>query len=233
MDSVVEMEPFEFEGRSVQLSERIGTVFGSKLSHATLVATVIDYRWHHLLRARVDQTETTKREFWIRTDNGEELPVQLANVNFPVADGQRVGAVSAEIPGADDAVLVLLINYSAKSNMMIGRSVRALEGRLPMSRQEKQNWLVASLCAVAAIAGFPATIRQPWLWLVYGGVALGLAFGMRRSESFRQRFERHLATYIDYSRGAAPSGDSISRRIGNFQSESVLRDASTQTQLRT
>jgi hypothetical protein len=61
----------------------------------------------------------TKHEFWVHTDDGRDIPVNLSNVHVSVAEGHRVSLISAKVPDMDNAPLVLLINHNAKGHWFI------------------------------------------------------------------------------------------------------------------
>jgi len=61
----------------------------------------------------------TKHEFWVHTEDDQDIPVNLSNVNVSVAEGHKVSLITASVAGLGGAPLVLLINHNAKGHWFI------------------------------------------------------------------------------------------------------------------
>lgn len=55
----------------------------------------------------------TKHEFWMKTDEGQEMPVQLEGLDIPLLPGQKVTMLSVKKKDKDSGHYATLINHSA------------------------------------------------------------------------------------------------------------------------
>jgi hypothetical protein len=159
------MQQLELNGRTVQLSEQIGTVISSQKRSETKVTSSGGNAYN---APRVSSTVTTKHEFWVRTESDGDVPVQLTGLDIPIAEGQRVGLVAAEAPGFFATQVVQIVNYSARSSHVL--NLRGVANNLlyPPSASSRRNfvfiaWLMGFFVLVALAASFAI------LWVVVIG----------------------------------------------------------------
>lgn len=72
----------------------------------------------------VHSNVTTKQEFWLRTDDGEEKAIQLSGADIPIRLGQRLTVINAHLAGSELRLYAALINHTAKTQSILqtGRS---------------------------------------------------------------------------------------------------------------
>jgi hypothetical protein len=144
------MEPFQHEGKTVPFFEHTGTVFSSrKRSEINLRSSggggYLQGGSGYVSGPTVTSTVSTKHEFWVRTDQGEEIPVQLTNSDIPLAEGQRVSLFYAESSRATKMHLVKMVNHSAAQRWEFPRAIRAIVAELMPRRR------LLSVAAVVAL----------------------------------------------------------------------------------
>lgn len=61
----------------------------------------------------------TKHEFWIRKDDGEEMPVKLSGVDIPLRAGQIITVIGAYMRGEKNGWYSLLVNHNAGKHWFI------------------------------------------------------------------------------------------------------------------
>ncbi len=62
---------------------------------------------------------TTKQEFWIKTDDGSEKPIQLSGVDIPMRVGQKITVISAQRVGKKLRIYAALVNHTARDHWIL------------------------------------------------------------------------------------------------------------------
>lgn len=65
-------------------------------------------------RENLEVSSITKHDFWIREDDGSEVPIQTVGVDIPLRVGQRISVVAAAPDGEENGHAVALANHSSK-----------------------------------------------------------------------------------------------------------------------
>ena len=114
------MNPFAYKGKSVEFEAVTGEVLGSNKYAETRVHATGGGGYMHdgsgqISAPTITSTVTTKHEFWVKSESGQEVPVKLSGIDVPLRPGQKVTMISARRKGKgkDNSYWVLLVNHDA------------------------------------------------------------------------------------------------------------------------
>jgi len=146
----------------------------------------------------------TKHEFWIRTDEGKELPIKLSGVDIPLLAGQRITMIGA----SDKAIkkdwmwYTHLINHNAGTQSIIN-SVSELNKNL---RLERFNWIgISILIALPIVSEVIVRLNGPYqpsiIWRVVPFLGWAymafVAYTVISKFLAISRLKRKLQTHLD------------------------------------
>lgn len=190
------MKPFSYLGKTVALSELQGSVISSQKRNETKIQSS---GGSNVSAPTITSTVTTKHEFWIRTDSGQDHSVQLSGEDIPIAEGQRLGLVSAEMASISAPVLVQVINYNARSSHFLNASVNRIAAQFYQWNSTQKRSFGAALLASLVVA---MVISNGWVLLV----ALIVWFLYKVFRWYRdvgkatREFVRHLNGQLEFSK---------------------------------
>jgi hypothetical protein len=160
-------------GSAVPMTVHTGTVFGSQKHSQTHVYSsggggTVQGGTGYVAAPTVSSSVTTTHEFWIRTDHGEQIPVQIPSGNMPLADGQRVSLVHAQLAGAKDArPLIQIVNHSATQRWTFNDQCRrVVNATMPSPRATAiaSIVVVVAIMRVVPVVWIPATAYGVYLY---------------------------------------------------------------------
>lgn len=102
----------------------------------------------------VSSSVTSKHEFWLQTNEGKQVPVQLVNADFPLMQGQVVTMVNAPSQKKpDEERWIYVANHSADQKWYLNAALgQAASGLLPNMR----IWSMAVPVVLIAMSGAAA-----------------------------------------------------------------------------
>lgn len=116
-------EDFVHRGKTIEFHYATGEVIGTNKFSETHVSssggggTVGGYVGPHggnvggsVSAPVIRSTAVTNHEFWIRTDEGKEIPIKLKGVDIPIREGQRITIVSANRKNREE--LFAVVNHN-------------------------------------------------------------------------------------------------------------------------
>jgi hypothetical protein len=158
----------QVSNRTVEFSLLTGAVISSQKHSETHVSSSGGGGYLHkgsgyVSAPVVTSRIVTKHEFWIRKEDGQDVPVNLTNANVSVAEGQTVSLVLASVSGLEGAPPVLIINHNAKGHWFIPPSTAFINAM----HEPMKLWPVI-VTVVLLFMGFG--------WWVFGLAGLGFGF---------------------------------------------------------
>jgi hypothetical protein len=79
----------------------------------------------HVSAPTVSSTVSSKHEFWIQAQDGQQIPVQLTDADFPLMAGQLITLVSVPLPKKpNEPRWVYVRNHSAKQSWILNGPVK-------------------------------------------------------------------------------------------------------------
>lgn len=210
------MESFQGEKETALFSDRIGTVIRSTKRSETHVSSsggggYLDKGTGYVAPATISSTVVTRHEFWVRTDEGVDVPVQLTDVDIPLAEGQRISLVYGALgigttrwmrrprraANASTPRMVQLINHSSQQSWTLHSATEEIAG-LMLAPVTAQSY---------AISGGLVLLSLIWskLWFAAAGYLLyGIIRRWMRKGDIQTRLEHHLTEQIQYDQHALP-----------------------------
>lgn len=67
----------------------------------------------YLSGGHISSSSVTCHEFWLRLDDGTEMPVSLRGVDIPLRPGQRITLICAGLADSQEGGYCILVNHSA------------------------------------------------------------------------------------------------------------------------
>lgn len=118
------MESFVSDNSVIEFSSISGEVLGTDKYSETHVSSsggggYVGRHGGHVSAPTVHSTVVTNHEFWIKTDGGKEIDVQLTGVDIPLRIGQRVSLIVAQSPIKKEKRYAVLVNHSANKHWFI------------------------------------------------------------------------------------------------------------------
>ncbi len=118
LDEGGQTEPYIINGKHVRFAITSGEVMGSAKRSETHVYSTggggdIGPEGGRIDAPTIGSIVTTKHEFWLQTEQGNEVPVQLSAVDIPLRRGQFVTMISTSSIDNGRWVWVLLVNHNA------------------------------------------------------------------------------------------------------------------------
>lgn len=115
---------FSWGKRALNLDAYTGAVMSSSKWSETHVSSsggggYLHNGTGHVSAPTVSSTVSAKHEFWFKTEEGREIPVQLTDADFPLAPGQRITMVSATATGADGQHWIFVENHNADQRWIL------------------------------------------------------------------------------------------------------------------
>jgi hypothetical protein len=208
------MESFQGEKETALFSDRTGTVISSTKRSETHVSSsggggYLDKGTGYVQPTTIRSTVVTRHEFWVRTDEGVDVPVQLTDVDIPLAEGQRISLVYGALgtgttrwtrhprraAHVSTPRMVQLINHSSQQSWTLHSATKEIAGLM-----------LAPVAAVSyAICGGLALLMLIWseLWIAPAGyLVYGFIRRRMRKNAIQTRLEDHLTGQIHYDQHA-------------------------------
>ena len=113
------MEPFSYSGKEVQFWSITGKVVSSSKRSETHVNT--SYGTARTSSGitysvpRVNSDVVVKQEFFLLTEDGKEVPIQLTGYDVPVRDGHTVTMIGGQVPGKGDYWVRMAVHDTGQS----------------------------------------------------------------------------------------------------------------------
>lgn len=112
------MNNFKHGKREIEFWTTSGEVMSSEKRSETHVSSSgggghVGREGGYVAPPTIQSEAITKHEFWMKTDEGKEMPVQLEGLDIPLLPGQKVTMLSAKKKGNDSGYYAALINHSA------------------------------------------------------------------------------------------------------------------------
>ena len=134
-----EVKEYRYKKKTVHFVPVTGTVISTKKYGETHVSSSGGGGYVHqgsgsISAPTIHSHTQTKHEFWIKTPEGKEEPVQLSGHDIPLKEGQKISLIFAINSDNKKHSLSVLVNHSAKKHWIInnGRNINvALEIALP------------------------------------------------------------------------------------------------------
>jgi hypothetical protein len=170
---------FTWGNRTVRLDTIRGAVMSSAKWSETHVSSSggggsVHNGSGYVAAPQISSTVTAKHEFWVKTDDGREIPVQLTDADFPLAAGQRITLISAPKAGTEAHRWIFVHNHNADQRWILNRATdettKELRGSFGLP--------FIAVFAVLLILGF-------WLHWIFGLAAFGY-LGFRLFQRRRQ-----------------------------------------------
>jgi len=197
--------PFnQIANRQVEFSGVTGTVISSQKHSETHVRSsggggYIHQGSGHVSAPTITSHVVTKHEFWVRTENGRDVPVNLSNVPVSVAEGQTVSLVSGSVSGLSAAPIVLIVNHNAGAHWFIPPA----SGFINAMHEPIKLWPFAVMLGIFLL--FLAT-RVPFVGLVGFGFSL---WRLLRRRSLVKASTARLARHVEAIAQSVHSGRAL------------------------
>lgn len=119
------MKSFDYNGKQVVFNEAVGIVAGTHKHAETTVSGSggggSTYNGQgHTDAVSITSTITVKQEFFLKTANGKQVPVQLSGMDIPIMDGQNVTMIS--VLDGKDKHWTHLVNHDTELYWPIGNA---------------------------------------------------------------------------------------------------------------
>lgn len=117
------MRPFEYNGKQVEFRSVTGEVTGTHKHAETYVSGSGGGGYTHNgtgynSPVQINSTVVVKQEFFLKPNNGNEIPVKLSNEDIPLKDGQKITMISGHAGEKGD--WTHLVNHNAALYWKLG-----------------------------------------------------------------------------------------------------------------
>ncbi|THF65633.1 hypothetical protein E6C76_08670 [Pseudothauera nasutitermitis] len=112
------MSDFIHDGKRLRFWPVTGEVIGSSKHSQTQVyggggGGYLHQGTGYLSGGQISSSSVTCHEFWLRLDDGTEMPVSLRGVDIPLRAGQRITLIAGGPANVDEGQYCILVNHSA------------------------------------------------------------------------------------------------------------------------
>ncbi len=194
------MKSFGYNGKQVVFNEAAGIVAGVHKHAETTVSGSggggSTYNGQgHTNAVSITSTITVKQEFFLKTANGKQVPVQLSGMDIPIMDGQVVTMISGSAGKCE--CWTHLVNHDTESYWPIGSALDLVEA----AGMVRRMW-VSIVIGLAVWIGI-AVVLNGWIGFV---AAVGfLVFDLSRTRKAVRLLGEHAQGLVQEALKARPS----------------------------
>lgn len=173
----------------------------------------------HVSPVSIHSKSITNHEFWIHTDDGRQVDIQLRDVNIPLRKGQRISMIYAQKLNAKSGRAALLVNHSAQKHWPINTAAE-LNNKIRIDKISGLSlviggaigWGVYNLYSWASVTLLELNLRssnalEHTLWIVGSLVAARLIYRFFRITHMTVMLDEHLKNEVStavYKRRETP-----------------------------
>ncbi len=77
------------------------------------VSTINGSGGGYVAPVQISSSNTVNQEFWLKGEDGSEIPIKLYDSDIPVRPGQKITMVSANLEGTDVSWWAMLVNHTS------------------------------------------------------------------------------------------------------------------------
>lgn len=194
------MEDFKYRGTSIQFWKITGEILGTQKYSETHVSSsggggYVNQGNGYISAPTVHSRVVTQHEFWLKTEDGQEVAIKLSGFDIPLREGQKITIISAGNAGENSGWYSVLVNHNAGQHWFLNNAARL-----------NQKLKFAPLSITPVVAGMPALIltailvaiswftNSTFLAFVICGAFLlyALIKEQARIKEVQQKLDRHL-----------------------------------------
>ena len=197
------MNDFIHDGPSIQFWKVSGEVISTQKRSETQVWSsggggYVSKGTGYVSSPTVKSTVITQHEFWLKTEDGPEIPVKFSGVDIPMCEGQRVTLISAKKSDKDTSLYSILVNHAAERHWFINNAA-SLNKEFKFSKQAVPQifsdwslWLPVGILFMLALSnGFTG------IAFIIACIYLPLFFLSIKGKSKVKEVERKLDAHLE------------------------------------
>ena len=121
------MQEFEYNGTVVEFWKIVGEVLGSQKHSETRVTSSgggghMNQGTGYVSAPVVSSHTILHHDFWLKTPEGREVPIQLTGVDIPLREAQKITVIAAKNKKKEKGRYAVLVNHSAGRHWLLDQT---------------------------------------------------------------------------------------------------------------
>lgn len=178
------MESFKIREQEFELFSYTGEVLSQDKFSETHISGGGGGGTHgHSTNVRISSRVITKHDFWLKTDDGKEEPIQLVGHEVPLREGQRVTVVYVKSATKENGIPAMIINHSAKDfwTLINLASLKSLKLKIPVGGYII-TWIIVSAFFGLVFKGGAGAGIGAFIGLILAAFSVNIFLGNKAKE---------------------------------------------------